>query len=466
MLPVIAILGRPNVGKSTLFNCLTRSRAALVADQPGLTRDRQYGRGKIGDRPYLVVDTGGLSVDRDEMLQLARAQALRAVQESDLTLFVVDAREGLTALDAEIAVDLRRFGKPLRLTVNKIDGLDPMVAVHEFHALGLGDPWPVAAAHGRGVQALMRSVLACLPSAAPNEAPEQQAHGVKVAIVGRPNVGKSTLVNRLLGEDRVLAHPRAGTTRDSIYIPFQHDHQPYQLIDTAGIRRRSRITDTIEKFSVVKSLQAIEAANVVILLIDAQQGVSDQDAHLLGFILDSGRALVIGANKWDGLAPAQRRAVREGLERKLRFLDFAPVHFISALHGSGVGELFASVASAWAAANCKLPTPLLTRMLTEAVARHPPPLIHGRRIKLRFAHQGGRNPPTIVIHGNQTGAVPDAYRRYLMRCFREGFQLQGTPLRLELKSGTNPYQDRKNVLSPRQQRKRQRIIRHAKQKGG
>jgi GTP-binding protein len=386
------------------------------------------------------------------------------VQEADLVLFVVDAREGLTASDADIAADLRRSGAHLWLTVNKVDGLDPARSVCEFHALGLGDPWPIAAVHGRGVQALMQSALGTLPPAPAAPDPAQQEEDVKIAIVGRPNVGKSTLVNRLLGEERVVSHPSPGTTRDSIYIPFLRHHHRYQLIDTAGVRRRSRISDKVEKFSVVKSLQAIEAANVVIFLIDAQEGVTDQDAHLLGFVLDAGRALVMAANKWDGLTAQQRRDVRSGLERKLRFIDFARLHFISALHGSGVDELFSAAVSAWTSASSKLPTPVLTRLLIEAVNRHPPPLVRGRRIKLRFAHQGGRNPPLIVIHGNQTAAIPEAYRRYLIRSFRDGLHLEGTPVRLELKSGVNPYQGRKNVLSPRQQRKRQRIIRHAKQK--
>lgn len=466
MLPVIAIVGRPNVGKSTLFNCLTRSRDALVANQPGLTRDRQYGLGRIGDRPYLVVDTGGLSSEQEEIAQLTRAQALRAVQEADLTLFVVDARDGLTAGDAEIAAELRKLDKALRLAVNKIDGLDPMFAVHEFHALALGDPWPIAAAHGRGVKALMRSALPYLSAAATPKNPKQEEGDIQVAIVGRPNVGKSTLVNRLLGEDRVVAHASPGTTRDSISIPCWRDNHRYQLIDTAGVRRRARIAEKVEKFSVVKSLQAIEAANVVIFLIDAQEGVTDQDAHLLDFVVDAGRALVIAANKWDGLTSQRRRYVRDGLERKLHFIDFAILHYISALHGSGIDKLFAAVAAAWSSASCNLPTPLLTRILMSAVSHHPPPLIRGRRIKPRFAHQGGRNPPLIVIHGNQTAATPEAYRRYLIRCFRDGLQLEGTPIRLEFKSGVNPYQGRKNVPTQRQRRKRQRIIRHAKQNRG
>lgn len=464
MLPVIAIVGRPNVGKSTLFNCLTRSRDALVANQPGLTRDRHYGLGKLGDRPYLVVDTGGLSSEKEEIAQLTRAQALKAVHEADLTLFVVDAREGLTASDLEIAAELRRSGKSIRLAVNKIDGLDPTLAVHEFHALGLGEPWPIAAVHGRGVQALMQSVVALLPPTPSTEEVNQEGDQIKVAIAGRPNVGKSTLVNRLLGEDRVVAHPTPGTTRDSIAIPLVRDDQRYQLIDTAGLRRRSRVAEKVEKFSVVKSLQAIEVADVVIFLIDAREGVTEQDAHLLGFVLDAGRALVMAANKWDGLTPPQRLEVRAGLERKLRFIDFAPIHFISALHGSGVGELFSAIASAWSSASRKLATPLLTRILIDAVSQHPPPSVRGRRIKLRFAHQGGRNPPLIVIHGNQTASTPEAYRRYLIRSFRKGLHLEGTPLRLEFKSGVNPYQGRKNVLSPRQQRKRQRMIRHAKKR--
>lgn len=466
MLPVIAIVGRPNVGKSTLFNHLTRSRDALVANQPGVTRDRQYGLGKVGEHAYLVIDTGGLGLDTDEdIAQLTRVQVLRALQEADRTLFLVDAREGLTALDRDIANRLRALGKPVHLVVNKINGLEPLIAVSDFHALGLGEPWPIAAAHGRGVQALMQTVLGTPSSSLPEGTAAIEPRSVKVAIVGRPNVGKSTLVNRLLGEERVVTHPGPGTTRDSIYIPFARGDQRYTLIDTAGIRRRARIAENLEKFSVIKSLQAIEAAHVVIFVVDAREGVTDQDAHLLGFVLDAGRALVVAVNKWDGLTPEQRREVRQGIERKLAFIDFARLHFISALHGSGVGELLATASDAWAAANRKLSTPLLTRLLMEAVSHHAPPVVHGHRIKLRFAHQGGRNPPVIVIHGNQTTAVPDAYRRYLMRCFRERLHLLGTPVRLEFRTGQNPYEGRKNVLTRRQQRKRARVIRHARQRG-
>lgn len=461
MVPVIAIVGRPNVGKSTLFNQLTRSRDALVADTPGLTRDRQYGTGTVGNRPFLVVDTGGLSDDRDDVTRLIGQQALRAVQEADITLFMVDARDGLTGADQNIAAQLRAYPNTLVLVANKTEGLDQRIATSEFHALGLGYPWPIAAAHGRGLRALMEATATHFPAIQENEE-DPTTWGIKVAIIGRPNVGKSTLVNRILGEERVVAHDSPGTTRDSIYIPFIRHAKRYTLIDTAGVRRRARVSQKIEKFSVIKSLQAIETANVAIVLIDAQEGVTDQDVHLLGFVLESGRAFVIAINKWDGLAQDHRRQVREALERKLAFIDFARPHLVSALYGSGVGDLFASVDTAWESASRKLSTPILTRTLLDAVSKHPPPVVRGRRIKLRYAHQGGKNPPTIVIHGNQTAAVPNAYRRYLIRTFRTVLGLEGTPIRIDFRTGENPYKDRRNVLTPRQRRKRKRLIEHAR----
>lgn len=439
--PVVAIVGRPNVGKSTLFNRLTRSRDALVADQPGLTRDRQAGVSQIGERPFVVVDTGGLGEETDEMAQMAADQALRAVAEADVVLFMVDARAGLTAADELIAARLRTAGVPVVLAVNKTEGLDPALAGAEFHALGMGEPHAIAARHGDGVEALLRTLAARCPLAPAPQAPPEP--GVRVAIVGRPNVGKSTLVNRIAGEQRVLTHERPGTTRDSVYIPVERGARRYTLIDTAGVRRRARIGDKVEKFSVVQSLQAIEAAEAVVVLMDAREGVTDQDAHLVGLVVAAGRALVLALNKWDGLDLDRRRRAREGAERKLAFADFARLHCISALHGSGVGELLAALDRAWESASRRFSTPQLTRILQSAVSRHTPPAVHGQRIKLRYAHQGGRNPPLIVVHGTRTDAVPDAYRRYLAHAFQQALGLEGTPLRVELRAGANPYRPAK-----------------------
>jgi GTPase len=464
MEPVIVLVGRPNVGKSTLFNYLTRTRDALVADFPGLTRDRQYGRGKVGSRPYIVVDTGGLGDDPAGVAAGMQTQAMRALDEADVIVFLVDARAGVTAGDQELAVALRRRGKPLYLAVNKVDGLNRSLAAADFHQLGLGEPHMIAAAHGTHVAEFIEQVLSELPSPA-ETTPETEAEaGIKVAVVGRPNVGKSTLVNRLLGEERVLVFDMPGTTRDSIFIPFERDGERYTLIDTAGVRRRARVQETIEKFSVIKTLQAIEAANVVIMVVDAHEAVTDQDATLAGHVLESGRALVLAVNKWDGMTPSQKDAVRRQLDVKLGFLDFARTHFISALHGSGVGLLYEDIRKAYQAATKKLPTPLLNEILSDAVAAHEPPLAQGRRIKLRYAHQGGQNPPLIVIHGNQTEKVPATYRRYLVNVFRRELQLQGTPVRVEFKTGKNPYEGRTNTLTPRQIARRRRLMRFVKGK--
>ncbi len=463
MLPVIALVGRPNVGKSTLFNRLTKSRDALVADFPGLTRDRQYGEGRLGGQHYLVVDTGGLSAQPDGLDGLMARQAWQAVQEADAILFLVDARQGVTAADEAVAGELRRTGKPVFLVVNKTDGLDAPVATADFFSLGMGAPIGISASQGHGVARLIDTVLAALPEPEPSAMPiPDKEAGIKVAVIGRPNVGKSTLVNRLLGEERVLAFDQPGTTRDSIFIPFERDGVRYTLIDTAGVRRRARVSEAVEKFSVIKTLQAIEAANVVILVLDAREGVAEQDATLVGQAIEQGRALVVAVNKWDGLSPDQRDRVRRELDIKLPFLGFAELYFISALHGTAVGTLFDAVRRAYDSAVRRFSTPELTRTLEAAVTAHQPPLVHGRRIKLRYAHQGGQNPPVIVIHGNQTERVPEAYRRYLINTFRKSLRLVGTPLRLEFKTGANPYQGRKNVLTAAQQRRRKRLLRHVK----
>ncbi|MBN2886789.1 MAG: ribosome biogenesis GTPase Der [Chromatiaceae bacterium] len=458
MLPVITLVGRPNVGKSTLFNRLTRTRDALVADFPGLTRDRQYGVGRIGPRPYVIVDTGGIGTKAEGIESLMERQVQLALDEADHLVFLVDARDGCTPEDLAIAERLRRLGKPLTLAVNKSDTTDPLLATADFHALGLGEPQALSATQGLGVRILVDRLFEQLPehfSDAPETTDEEQ--GIRVALVGRPNAGKSTLINRLLGEERLVAFDSPGTTRDSIFVPFEREGRRYTLIDTAGLRRRARVQDAIEKFSVIKTLQAIEAANVVILVIDAHEGIGEQDATLAGHIIESGRALVVAINKWDGLDAEQRERIKAQFVRKLGFLDFAKLHRISALHGSGVGLLLDDVDLAYANATRDLPTPELTRLLELAVQEHQPPLVKGRRIKLRYAHQGGRNPPIIVIHGNQTDAVPETYRRYLINRFRRDLDLLGTPLRLEFKSGSNPFAGKRNTLTPRQIKSRQRL---------
>ncbi len=462
MLPVVAIIGRPNVGKSTLFNALSGSRAALVADRPGMTRDRHYRTARLGARRVVLIDTGGLDDDPDPVGRLIGEQSLRAVEEADLVVLLLDAREGLMPGDSDIAALLRRRGRPALAVVNKIDGVEPISASAPFHALGLGEPLAVSAAQRRGLTALTRALLARLPAAGPGEEVDERARRIRVAIVGRPNVGKSTLVNRLVGEPRVLAHDLPGTTRDTIDVPFSRDGRDYLLLDTAGIRRRSRVQGTAERLSVVRSLQAIGSAHVAVVVLDAHAGLGEQDLRLLGQVIEEGRACVVAVNKWDGLESGERRRVRGELERRLRFVEYATRCYCSALHGSGLGELLGAVAAAWEAATRKLATPELTRILAEAVEDSPPPLLHGRRIKLRYAHQGGSNPPRVVIHGNQTERLPEHYRRYLARRFREAFGLHGTPLVIELRSGENPFAGRRNRLTPRQLRHRRRLIRHAR----
>jgi GTP-binding protein len=462
MLPVIAIVGRPNVGKSTLFNVLTGTRDALVADLPGLTRDRQYGYGRRGGR-YIVVDTGGLVVSPSGVEALMVKQSEHAIAEADRVLFVVDQRSGPTPEDAAVAAKLRRAGKPIILVANKSEGVESELAGLEFHRYGLGDPLPVSAAHGEGLDALVAKFLAGLVSEEDLAAEaELDRDTIRIAVVGRPNVGKSTLINRLIGEERLVAFDEPGTTRDSVHVPFERDGRRYVLIDTAGVRRRSRVEDVIEKFSVIKAMQAIDEAHVVIGVLDGHETIADQDATLLGHVAEQGRALLLAVNKWDHIPEDQRDHIRNQLELKLPFLDFAERHFISALHGTGVGLLLADANRAAQAAMRELPTPELTRVLEAALEAHQPPLVRGRRIKLRYAHQGGRNPPVIVIHGNQVQHVPEAYRRYLVNTFRQAFRLQGTPVRVEFRGDTNPFAGRRNELSDRQRKKRQRMIKHIK----
>ncbi len=461
MLPVVALVGRPNVGKSTIFNCLTRTRDALVADLPGLTRDRKYGYARVGPRPCVVIDTGGLVEVTHGVERLMAEQTLKAVEEADRVLLIVDAREGCVPADLHVADLLRRGGKTVLVVANKSESLDPEIAGVDFHQLGFGAPVAVSAAHGQGIEELLERALdGIAPDPETPEAETADSEEIRVAVVGRPNVGKSTLINRLLGEERLVAFDQPGTTRDAVFVPFERDGQRYTLIDTAGVRRRARVSDAVEKFSIVKALQAIDAAHVVIGVLDAHDTIAEQDASLLGLINEQGRALVIAVNKWDGIDPSQRDSIRDGVGLRLDFLAYAPVHYISARHGTGVGDLMGSVRMAFRAAMKELPTKDLNRALEQAITMHQPPLVRGRRIKLRYAHQGGRNPPIVVIHGNQTQHVPDAYRRYLENHFRQTFRLKGTPMRVEFRTDDNPFSGKRNVLTPRQQRKRVRLIKN------
>jgi GTP-binding protein len=440
LLPVVAIVGRPNVGKSTLFNALTGTRDAIVADVPGVTRDRQYGYGRAGSRTYVVIDTGGLIENPVGIEAQMRIQTERAVEEADRLVLLADARAGLTAQDLFVARELHRAGKPVFLAINKAEGLDPGVAAADFHALGMGEAFAISASHDQGCDELIEQVLAGLDTS-----PEQTEFpdAIRVAVIGRPNVGKSTLVNRLLGDERVIASESPGTTRDSILVPFRKDERDFVLIDTAGVRRRAKVEDLVERVSVAKTLQAIEDAHVVILVLDAHDAIAEQDASVLGLALDRGRALIIAVNKWDGIEDGQRDQIRRQLDLKLDFVPFAPKLFISARHGTGVGELVRAAVRAHDAAFRDMTTPHLTRALEQALEAHQPPLVRGRRIKLRYAHQGGKNPPRIIVHGNQTTSVPEAYRRYLANVFRKTFDLFATPVAVEFRTDENPYERRR-----------------------
>jgi GTP-binding protein len=466
MKPTLVLVGRPNVGKSTLFNRLTRSRDAIVADIPGLTRDRHYGHGRLGDKPYLVVDTGGFEPTvKEGVLHEMAKQTRQAVDEADMVLFIVDGRKGLAPHDRIIGEQLRKSGRKIILVVNKTEGMRSAVVTAEFHELGLGEPCAISAAHGDNVSELVELALADFASQ--HEEEKRDKHP-KIAIVGRPNVGKSTLVNTLLGEERVIAFDQPGTTRDSIYIDFNHNDRPYTLIDTAGLRRRGKVLETIEKFSVVKTLQAVEDANVVVMVLDAKNEISDQDAHIAGFILEAGRAVVLVVNKWDGLDDYQRNTIKSEIARKLSFLlNFAKIHYISALRGSGMRGLLPSIDAAYAAAMVDLSTPQLTRTLLAAVEKQQPPRAGLSRPKLRYAHQGGSNPPLIVIHGSALDKVSETYQRYLENTFREVFQLEGTPLRVVFRSGRNPYAGKSpGPLSEAEAKRAHRRRMHGRKKYG
>ncbi len=442
MLPTIVLVGRPNVGKSTLFNRLTKTRDALVADLPGLTRDRHYGRGLGASRSYLVIDTGGFEPRaEDGIMQEMAKQTLLAIDEADVVIFLVDGRTGLSPQEYTIADTLRKSQRSVLLAVNKTEGMQKAIVSADFYALGLGDPLSISSAHGEGVRDLIELALELVPESDEDESDvaERQVQHPRIAIVGRPNVGKSTLVNALLGEERVIAFDQPGTTRDSIEIELEKNGKHYTLIDTAGVRKRGKVFEAIEKFSVVKTMQAIENANVAVLVVDAQEGITEQDAHVAAYILDAGRALVVAVNKWDGLKDDEREWIKNEIDRKLKFLDFAKFHYISALRRKGLNELLGSVDAAYKAAFAKLATPQLTRVLSEAIVQHQPPISRGIRPKLRYAHQGGTNPPIVVIHGTHVDAIKDSYRRYLEGIFRKAFTLTGTPLRIQFNQGENPF---------------------------
>lgn len=480
MLPVVALVGRPNVGKSTLFNRLTNTRDALVADFPGLTRDRKYGQATWEQKQFIVVDTGGITGDEEGIDAEMAHQSLRAIDEADVVLFLVDARAGLLPADIGIAEHLRKVNKKLFVVANKVDGIDGDSESADFYTLGLGTIHQIAAAHGRGVSLLLEQALTPLAEEFPDmQVQPKEVHEeldaeqqlerlknlpIKLAIVGKPNVGKSTLTNRILGEDRVVVFDMPGTTRDSVYIPLERDGREYILIDTAGVRRRKRVADAVEKFSIVKTLQAIEEANVVLMVIDAREGIADQDLSLLGYILNSGRSLVVAVNKWDGLSTDIKDDIKRELDRRLGFIDFARLHFISALHGSGVGNLFESVIEAYDSATQRVGTAMLTQIMEMAQAEHQPPMVRGRRVKMKYAHAGGYNPPVIVIHGNQVDDLPGSYKRYLMNYYRKSLKVMGTPIKIEFREGANTFEGKKNQLTLAQQRKRKRMMAFHKSK--
>lgn len=460
MTPVIALVGRPNVGKSTLFNCFTQSRDALVADYAGLTRDRLYGEGRLNERRFIVIDTGGINGGEEGIDELMVGQSLQAIEEANVVLLLVDARTGLTPGDRFIVEHLRKVDKRVVLVVNKTDGLDPDQALSDFYSLGMAEVHAVAASQGRGVQKLLEVVLEPFPLPELSEIEGEKPSSIRICVAGRPNVGKSTLVNRMLGEDRVVVYDQAGTTRDSIYIPYERYGKHYTLIDTAGIRKRGKTTELVEKFSVVKSLQAIQDAHVVILILDAQEGIVEQDLHLLGYVIETGRALVIALNKWDGMDEYAKDKIKQDIRRRFDFVDYAKIHFISALHGTGVGNLYDSVHKAHDSAFKKIPTARLNQTLERVMALHQPPTINGRRVKLRYIHVGGHNPPVFVIHGKQAEKLPSHYVRYLEKNFRKLLKLEGTPVRIELRDDENPFTKDEQDMSYREVARKRRILKN------
>lgn len=459
---MIAIVGRPNVGKSTIFNRLTKTRNALVANQPGLTRDRQYGRGMINNQPCILVDTGGLSGEEDELNLAMAKQVQYAIEESHCVMWVVDGKTGMNSSDEKIAEELRKLNKPICITVNKTENMERVSSCADFYSLGMGEPFAIAAVHGRGIKNLEEGLLNLLEqeNITFNDEAEDPSSGVKIALIGRPNVGKSTLINRIVGEERVVVFDMPGTTRDSLNVPFEKKGTNYTFIDTAGVRRKSKVKEVIEKFSIIKALQAMESSNVVLLIFDAHEGITDQDNTLISHVLKSGRALIIAINKWDGLDEEKKTSIQRDIDLRLSYVKYAKIHRISALHGTGVGDLFQSINKAHQSAFRDIQTHELTQVIEQAVQAHQPPLVKGRRIKLRYAHQGGRNPPIIVIHGNQTKSVPEAYVRYLENFIRKSFRLVGTPVYIEFKNSENPYKHKRNTLTPRQIRKKQRLVKH------
>ncbi len=463
MLPVIAIVGRPNVGKSTLFNAITKSRTALVYDMPGVTRDRQYGEAIFDDRPFIVIDTGGLSGDDIEIDEHMAHQSIQAIEEADQVYFVVDGKGGLTSADEYIASLLRVRNKKVTIVVNKVDGIQEESALSDFYQLGLGEPIPVSASHRKGVNYLLETTLSdCLVEVDENAVTPK---GIKFALIGKPNVGKSTLTNRMIGDDRVVVYDQPGTTRDSIYIPFKRFDKDYTIIDTAGVRRKSKVGETLEKFSIVKTLQAIRDAHVVVIVVDARDSLTDQDLHLIGFAIHSGRAIVVAINKWDGMRAIDKEEVKKQVDRRMQFVrDFAEIHYISALHGTNVGHIFESIDAAYDSSNKKLTTTDLTNALKIAMEENQPPMSGRFRIKPKYAHLGGHNPPVIVIHGTQVDKLPSNYQKYLTKFFREAFKLVGTPISLELKSTSNPFEGKKNKLTDRQEDRRRRFKKIIKKK--
>ena len=463
--PVIALVGRPNVGKSTLFNRLTRTRDAIVADYPGLTRDRQYGTGRVGHSEYIIVDTGGLSGEIDGVDPLMAGQVKTAIEDADAVIFLVDGRQGITPADEVIGSYIRQFDKPVQVLVNKSEGADTDIIASDFYQLGLGEPLAISSAHGDNVKQSIDYILDLIPEKFEEEEFDlDEHHGVRVAVIGRPNVGKSTLINRMIGEERVVAFDMPGTTRDSIFVPFERNEKPYTLIDTAGVRRRKNIKEKIEKFSIVKAMEAMEDSHVVILVIDGSEGLTDQDLTLLGLAIESGRGLVLAVNKWDNLSKDQREWVKNELSFRLQFAEYAKQHLISALHGTGVGDLFKTIDAVHEAAFKRVSTSDLNRVLEQAALEHQPPLIAGRRVKLRYAHIGGLNPPRVIIHGNQVDKLPAAYTKYLIGVFRKAFRWIGTPISIEYKATANPFEGRKNKMKHRQTAKEQKSEMKAKLK--